>query len=345
MISVSIIILNWNGWKDTIECLESLYRIDYLNYEVILVDNGSSNNSVEMFKKWAEGKKKISSPYFKYSIKNKPIEYFEYTKKELDTGQYLKDRKKLNPLPSDKRLFILKNDKNYGFTGGNNIAINQILKEGRSEYILLLNNDTVVSREFLTELVKVAENRKNVGIVGSKIYNYDFKNRQKIIQSAGSTINLYTGNITMYGGNQIDRKQFDDIKTVGYISGACLLIKRKTVQRIGLLNDNLFAYFEDVDWCLRAKEKKYDIVYAPNSTLWHKMGKSSSKMPELLMYHRVRNRFLLEKRFANKYQYIFFLGFYFFVMVPLWIVRCLIVIKRPKLLKYFLLGLKDGLKL
>lgn len=343
MLSASIIILNWNGWEDTIECLESLYRITYPNYEVIVVDNNSSNNSVGMLKKWAQGKEKISSPYFKYYKKNKPIKYLEYTKEELDKGQYLKDKKKLDFFPSDKKLFILKNDKNYGFTGGNNIALNQILNEGRSEYILLLNNDTIVSRDFLTELIRVIENRKNVGIVGSKIYNYGFKKRQNIIQSAGSTINLYTGNITMYGGNQIDRKQFDDIRTVDYISGTCLLIKREAVQKIGLLNDKLFAYFEDVDWCLRAKEKKYDIVYAPGSTIWHKGGKTSSKIPELLMYYRVRNRFLIEKRFATLYQYIFFLGFYFFVMVPLWIVRCLIFIKKPKLLKHFLLGLKDGL--
>ena len=333
--SVSIIILNWNGWKDTIECLESLCRIDHPDYEIILVDNGSSNNSAGIIKKWAEGKERTSSP----------IKYFEYTKEELDTGQYLKGKKKFDSFPSDKKLFILKNDKNYGFTGGNNIAINQILEESRSEYILLLNNDTVVSQDFLTELVKVAQSRKNIGIVGSKIYNYDGKNRQKIIQSAGSTINLYTGNITMYGSNQIDRGQFDDIRTVDYISGACLLIKREIVQKIGILDDDFFAYFEDVDWCLRAKEKKYDVVYAPASTIWHKGGETSSKMPELLMYYRVRNRFLIEKRFATLYQYIFFLGFYFFIMVPLWIVRCLIVIKKPKLLRYFLLGLKDGLKL
>jgi len=299
MLSVSIIILNWNGWKDTIECLESLYRINYPNYEVILVDNASSDDSVEMLEKWAKGREK---------------------------------------------LFLLKNDKNYGFTGGNNIAIKQILQEGRSEYILLLNNDTVVSEDFLKELVKVAESRKNIGIVGPKIYNYDGNKRQKIIQSAGSAINLYTGNITMYGNNQIDRGQFDDIRAVGYISGACLLIKCEAVQKIGLLNDNLFAYFEDVDWCLKAKEKKYDVVYAPASVIWHKLGKSSSKIPERLMYYRVRNRFLLEKRFASQFQYIFFLGFYFLVMCPLWIVRCLLVRKPPKLLKHFLLGLKDGLK-
>jgi len=295
--SVAIIILNWNGWEDTIECLESLYKINYPNYEVILVDNASFDNSVEILRKWGKDK---------------------------------------------ENLFILKNDKNYGFTGGNNIAINQILKEGKSEYILLLNNDTVVSRDFLTELVKVAQSRKNIGIVGPKIYNFNLKNSQKIIQSAGSTINLYTGNITMYGGNQIDRGQFDHIKTVDYISGACLLIKREVVQKIGLLDDNFFAYFEDVDWCLRAKEKKYDVVYAPGSTIWHKIARSSSKMPELLMYYRVRNRFLLEKRFADLYQYIFFLGFYFFVMVPLWVIRFLLIMKKPKLLKFFLRGLKDG---
>lgn len=328
MPSVSIIILNWNGYKNTIECLESLYQIKFPNYEVILIDNGSIDRSLSAIIKWVDTKQKIKC--------------FETKLEDLGSNGFRKQKNIFNKLPSNKRLFVIKADKNYGFTGGNNIAINQILKESRSEYILLLNNDTVVSREFLTELIKVAENRKKVGIVGPKIYKYDLKSKQKVIQSAGATINLFTGNVSAYGYKQIDRKQFDHIRNVDYVHGACLLIRREVIQNIGLLNDNLFAYFEDVDWCLRAKEKGYDVVYAPGSIIWHKGGESSSKMPELLMYYRVRNRFLIEKRFAGIYKYIFFLGYYLFVMFPLWIVRCLSK-NKPALLKYFLQGLKDGL--
>ena len=303
---VSIIILNWNGWKNTLECLESLYDISYPNYRVILVDNGSTDRSVEIIKNWV-------------------------------------DKKKKNPSYSRVKTSFIINDRNEGFVGGNNIAIKKMLKEGKSDYILLLNNDTVVNKDFLTELIKVAENRNNIGIVGPKIYNYDLKNGRKIIQSVGATINLYTGNVSTHGNQQIDRRQFNKIRTVGYVHGACLLIKHKVIRDVGLLNDKLFAYFEDVDWCLRAKEKGYDIIYVPTSTIRHKGTQSSLKMPELLMYYRVRNRFLTEKRFASRCQYVFFIGYYLSVMFPLWTFRCFVLLKRPGLMKYFFQGLRDGL--
>lgn len=306
MPSLSIIILNWNGWENTLGCLESLYDISYPNYRVILVDNGSTNRSVEIIKNWV-------------------------------------DQKKRNPSYSRIKTSFIINKKNEGFVGGNNIAIKQILREGKSDYILLLNNDTIVDRDFLTGLIKIADSDKGIGIVGPKIYYHDFKGKKNVIQSAGATINLYTGVATWYGEKKIDRRQFEKIRTVGYITGACLLIKCEAIKKIGILNDKLFAYFEDVDWCLRAKEKGYDVVYAPGSTIWHKGGETSKNIPELSMYYRVRNRFLIEKRFAKNYQYIFFIGYYLLVMIPLWTFRCFIFLKRPGLMKYFFQGLRDGL--
>jgi GT2 family glycosyltransferase len=112
---VSIIILNWNGWKDTIECLESLYQINYNNYEVILVDNDSKDESIEKIKEWAKGNIEVNSKFFKYNKKNKPIKVFEYSKEELENNKYLKNKTKLDKLKSDKKLFLLKNDNNYGY--------------------------------------------------------------------------------------------------------------------------------------------------------------------------------------------------------------------------------------
>ncbi len=296
---VSIIILNWNGWEDTLECLESLYQITYPNYEVIVVDNDSKNQSVKKIKSWAE--------------------------------------------KAPERLLIIENDKNYGFTGGNNIAINQILKKGRSEYILLLNNDTVVDKNFLTELIKVAEKKENIGILGSKIYYYNFQGRKDVIQSVGTKVNLYTARFSNYGNKQIDKKQFENNKFVDCICGACLLIKREVVQDIGLLNNIFFAYFEDVDWGLRAKKKGYQVTCVPNSKIWHKEGMSLKKAPEISLYYCTKNAFLIEKIHANFFQLSFFIFYYFLIKFPKKIVYCLLFKDRINVLKNYFKGLKEGI--
>ena len=113
---VSIIILNWNGWKDTIECLESLYQISYPNYDVLVVDNGSEDESIEKIKEYAEGKAKVESKFFEYNPENKPIKIIEYTREDAEAGGG--KEKEIMDLPSNRKLIIIKNEKNYGFAGG-----------------------------------------------------------------------------------------------------------------------------------------------------------------------------------------------------------------------------------
>jgi len=137
---VSIIILNWNGKEDTIKCLQSLRKTRYSNYEIVVVDNGSTGDDV-----------KVLGEIF---------------------GDY---------------IHIIKNDRNYEFAEGNNIGMRYALKKD-TDYILLLNNDTVVDPEFLTELVTMAESDPRFGILGSKIYFYDNPNK---IWFAGGNISLW----------------------------------------------------------------------------------------------------------------------------------------------------------
>ena len=101
---VSIIILNWNGWEDTIECLESLYQITYPNYDVIVVDNGSEDDSIEKIKEYAEGKVRVESKFFEYDSRNKPIKIMEYTRGEAEAGGG--KEKEIANLPSNRKLII-----------------------------------------------------------------------------------------------------------------------------------------------------------------------------------------------------------------------------------------------
>ncbi|CAD6491110.1 MAG: Glycosyl transferase family 2 [Candidatus Argoarchaeum ethanivorans] len=113
---VAIIILNWNGWGDTLECLESVYQITYPNYDVIVVDNGSEDESVEKIREYCGGEIEVESKFFEYSSENKPIKIIGYTREEAEAGGG--EEGGIDDLPSNEKLMIIKNEKNYGFVGG-----------------------------------------------------------------------------------------------------------------------------------------------------------------------------------------------------------------------------------
>jgi GT2 family glycosyltransferase len=102
---VAIVILNWNGWLDTIECLESVYQMGYPNFDVIVVDNGSENDSVKKIREYADGKIPVKSPFFTYNMDNKPINYIEYTRQEIE-----KIKEHPSDIPPPQRLIIIKNE-------------------------------------------------------------------------------------------------------------------------------------------------------------------------------------------------------------------------------------------
>ncbi len=137
---VSIIILNWNSWEDTIECLESLNQINYDNYDIILIDNGSSDNSIEKIKEYCNANIKVESNFVKYNHYNKPIKFVYYREKENNQLEIIGNGS--NELNSNKNLIIIENRKNYGFTKGNNIGMEYSKNFFNPKYYLLLNNDT-----------------------------------------------------------------------------------------------------------------------------------------------------------------------------------------------------------
>jgi len=306
---VSIIILNWNGWKDTIECLESLYRIDYPNYDVIVVDNGSQDDSIQKIKEYAKGKIEVNSKFFKYNPNNKPIKVFEVNENEAKQGKF--NRPLYEKFDVDRRMILIKNKKNYGFTGGNNIGMKFALSVLNPDYVLLLNNDTVVEKDFLKELVKVAESDEKIGIVGPKIYYYDYNGRSDIIQSAGAKINLRTGANHIIGRYEIDVGQYDEAKEVDYVSGACLLVKSGVLKKVGLLDPEYFTYWEETDLCMRVKKAGYKILYAPQAKIWHKESVSWKKSKPVRIYYLNRNKFLFIRKHTTQKQFIAFLIYFF----------------------------------
>ncbi|MDQ0206916.1 glycosyltransferase family 2 protein [Alkalicoccobacillus murimartini] len=253
--SVAIILLNWNSYKDTKECMESLELLDYATYHVYVVDNASTDGSAERLKK--DDQEALYS--------------FEWT--------------------------FLASPRNLGFAGGNNIAIKQASIEG-FDFIWLLNNDTEVEAQSLSTLVEPMLVDHTIGITGSKIY---FANSD-VIWFAGGKINARNGAHAHIGMRKKDQGQFDQKKDVNYIVGCSLLIRSEIVQEIGVLEEDYFLYYEDVDWNLRALEKGWRIQYIPTSIIWHKVSQSikSSELSALSTYYIIRNAYVMAVKFHEK---------------------------------------------
>jgi GT2 family glycosyltransferase len=284
---ISIVILNWNGWADTIECLESVYQLDYPEYDVIVVDNGSQDESIQKIREYCSGRIQVESPFFQYSQDGKPIAFREYSRVDI-----LKAEREPN---LGRCLFLIKNEKNYGFAEGNNIGIQCALHVFEADCVFLLNNDTVVDRSLLSELINAVKDHERAGVAGPTLYYYDDPTR---IQAAGGTINWWTGKTKERGRGEIDRKY--DMGEVDYIPGCAFLIKREVLETVGVLDPVYFAYFEETDFCVRCSRKGFTSVYIPQGRVWHKIARSTGgEFSPHMAYYFVRNRCIFIRKYCQ----------------------------------------------
>ncbi|MCI1880619.1 MAG: glycosyltransferase family 2 protein [Sporolactobacillus sp.] len=248
----AIIILNWNNYKDTAECLTSIGRLTDTNFCVFVVDNHSDDHS------------------------------FAQIKADYTHNKYRKIE-----------CVFIENEKNIGFAGGNNRAIRQAYNLGY-DYFWLLNNDTVVTKNSLTFLLRELRRYPEVGIVGSKIYYYATHK----IWFAGGRIHPYTGRTEHIGIGETDHEQYDVKRTVDYITGCSLLFRREVIDSIGFMKEKYFLYYEEAEWNLRASHHGWKVVYVPQSRIYHKVSASSggenSPAPYVAFYE-IRNGYWLIK--------------------------------------------------
>jgi hypothetical protein len=256
---VYVILLNWNGWKDTLHCLESILRSDYDDIRVIVCDNLSTDGSLEKIKAWAEGRQS-ADPDIDEQLKplvfpgvEKPVPYVEYLRIDAEAGGNLKDEK----VP----LVLIENGSNDGYSAGNNVGIRYALKR-RADYIWLLNNDTLVKGNTLKELVYRTESEKGTGAAGAVIYLA--RQPGKIQTYGGGTISHFSG-----------RDRFiHSPGPVGYVAGTSLLVKREVFEQVGLLDEGFFFYWEDVDFSRRVTEAGWNLAVAANAAVYHKFSAS-----------------------------------------------------------------------
>lgn len=330
---VTIIILNWNGWEDTLECMESVFKINYSNFNIIVVDNASEDDSIEKIKDYCSGKLKVESSFFNYDYKNKPIPIYEYDNPNSQDNIAI-DKSETN------QLILIKNDKNYGFPGGNNTGIKFALKHLNPEYILLLNNDTVVEENFLDELIRKGESKEDIGILGPKIYYYDEPNT---IWSAGCKISWKLSRGIQIGTGEPDKGQYDMEREVEYVSGSAFLIKTQVIEKIGLMDEKYFIYFEESDWTLRANIEGYKSLYIPKSNIWHKVSRSGGGISKPVgLYYITRNRWIFMKKWAKRSDYWIFI-IYQLLGALIFPLGLSVYYGNPKLFGVYYRGLEDGI--
>ena len=166
---------------------------------------------------------------------------------------------------------IIENYKNLGFSEGNNIGIKYALERG-SDYILLLNNDVIVSFSLLKDLLEVVTKDRTAGIVGPKILNYYLKDR---IWFAGGKIHSWLGNTWHTGNGHKDSSHFQRVVEEDYQTGCALLIKREVINKIGMFDPEYFMYFEDSDLCIRARKGGFKVLCVQYARTWHKVSAGS----------------------------------------------------------------------
>ncbi len=299
---VYIIVLNYNGWPDTIECLESLLRLQYDNFHLIVIDNDSGDDSLESIRLWARGELAIK-PNTDLRLRAlvhppvaKPITVNEISCDRINSGYSLRQ-------PDRSTIRLIQTGSNLGFAGGNNIGLRLALNDTECRYVWLVNNDAVVKPDALTKLVHRIEQNPHFGICGSTLLYYHHPDRVQALGGAAYNCWLAT---TRHIGAMTAADAFIDAARVeprlSYVIGASLLLSRPFLEQVGPMREDYFFYFDELDWCLRARGR-YDITYAPESIVYHKEGKAiganhdTRHKSRLADYFWTKNRLKITRRF------------------------------------------------
>jgi GT2 family glycosyltransferase len=269
---VYIVLVNWNGWHDTVECLESVFRSSYENYQVVVCDNHSDDNSWNQLQAWTLGQLTVPLadhlrlPQGKRSPVPKPIPYVTYDRTAAEAGG--------DHRADAARLILIQTGGNLGFSGGNNVALRFALRRNDMDYVWLLNNDTIVTPHALSALVQRLQQRPEAGLCGSTLLSYSTPD---MVQTRGGmTYNRWLATMAPLGRGQSVHARFDHARVerlMDYVAGASTLVTRRFLETVGLLSESYFLYCEELDWATRAG-RRFKIAYSPESLVYHKEGQS-----------------------------------------------------------------------
>ena len=295
-----VVIVNWNGWSDTIECLESVLRMRSQNLRIVICDNASTDRSLDQIQDWAEGSifAECGNPMLAGLTTPpiaKPVSYRRLTQAESEAAL---------DAHSDEPLVLIQSDRNLGFAAGCNVGIRYALKDRECDSVWLLNNDTVVEPEALSAMIAQMQ-QEQLGMCGSVALFYHKPEEIQVI--GGPVISKWTGRV--YAKRGLRRSQLPACSQghrVDFVAGASWLISRKCLEEVGLLEESYFLYCEEPDLVMRARGK-FNFGYSIKSFIYHKAGASAGSSRNRLSrsvtaeWFGTRSRILLARRFFPLY--------------------------------------------
>jgi GT2 family glycosyltransferase len=263
---VYIVILNYKQWQDTRDCLDSVLASSYTEFSVLVVDNNSENNSLGHLGEW---------------LKNK----YGSVSQALLFKQGINDQLIPSGLP---KVTFLQNDHNEGFAAGNNLALRFLQDE--NAYILLLNPDMIVKDNTLEELVRFAEQQARNSIIGAEVH-FSAGN-PGLFFYGGGMINFTSATVKLAKGPA-------DVSRLDYISGGCLFTHAVNFKKLGLLPEQYFLYWEETDWCYRAKQLNYQLMVCPKAICYDKISTVIGK-GFVSDYYYARNGLMFTRLYREK---------------------------------------------
>lgn len=251
MTTACIILLNWQNWQDTVACLNSLILLKTsLPFTIIVCDNGSQDDSFSQLSQWAQ-------------------QHFPNNSHTFDAVQDGADLSK-NHSNHHAKFTLIQTGKNLGFAGGNNVGIRYALTDPNCEYLWILNNDTVVAENALEMLYCCAQHRPDIALFGSTVVDFHQPN---IVQCAGGCryVPWLTRFQNVFGGKSLQfvLSQPENIK-LDYVYGAAMFIQTAAVRRIGVLNEEYFLFYEELDYTRRLKQQGLQVGWCKLSVVYHK---------------------------------------------------------------------------
>jgi len=285
---VYIVIPSWNLRDPLLECLRSLMSLDYARYQVVVVDNASTDGTAEA----------------------------------------------VRGISADVR--VVASEVNRGYAGGLNLGIRLALEEG-ADYVLALNNDTVVEPGCLKRLVEVAESDVTVGIVSPKVL---YESNPSILFGLGDRSFWWLPMPLGVGYRKHDGPQYSGIMEFDYVTGCAMLIKRKLFEEIGLFDTSFFMYYEDSDFCRRARDRGFRIMCVGDAIVWHKAKLSGNKDHAATKQIRAKNKVRFYRRYRHGLLPI--LTYLYLLLSASWTVLDDLLAGRRELVMPYLRGWWEG---
>lgn len=290
---IYVVLVNWNGRADTLECLEALARCSVANLRVLVVDNASADGSIPAFESWGRGEVSVARPAAVWDLlppaERRPVSLAVIARE--DVGRAV----------PDTFVSVIAAGANLGFAGANNLGIRQALADPACDYVWILNNDTVTSPDAPALLAARMAAQPTLGILGATLLFY---HDPQHVQTIGS----WWGTRTVRGGPVFFRAHRDDLPSqaevesrIDYVSGASMFTSRAFLETVGPMSEDYFLYYEELDWTRRMRGR-FELGWCPEAIVYHKegasIGTSSVKRPsDTSLYYYYANLFRFYRKF------------------------------------------------